>query len=52
MSNQYTIYKNLDADSMLEWRKKDADPYCTLIRNSKQLLFIHKHKKLEKKCSS
>jgi SAM-dependent methyltransferase len=49
MSDYSTIYKNFDGDSMLDWRKKDADPYRNLIRDSNQLLFIHKHKDLKKK---
>lgn len=49
MSDYTTIYKNLDAKSMLEWRDKDADPYFNLIRNSNQLLFIHKSRSLKRK---
>ena len=49
MSDYSTIYKNFDANSMMEWRKKDADPYRNLVRDAHQLLFIHKHKDLKKK---
>lgn len=43
------IYKNLDAKSMLEWRRKEADTYLNLVRNVHQLLFIHRFKSLRKK---
>ena len=49
MKNQRIIYKNLDAESMLEWRRKEADPYLNLVRDINQLLFIHKYKSLGKR---
>jgi len=48
MSDYSTIYSNNDAQSMLKWREKDADPYFNLIRNSNQLLFLNKLKSLKK----
>jgi len=51
MGRQVTIYENLDAKSMFDWRRKDGDPYRNLVRNTHQLLFLHKHKDLRKKMS-
>ncbi|MBN2052428.1 class I SAM-dependent methyltransferase [Candidatus Woesearchaeota archaeon] len=49
MGKQVTIYENLDAKSMFDWRQKDGNPYVNFTRNTNQLLFLNKHKDLRNK---